>query len=332
MNRSRRRPVSPLLLFLLPMVACAGRQPPPRYVQAQPLKDDPPKPVVVEIPRPVPAPAQLTKRSAVPISVGIRHAGGAERAKRRPTDVIGEANRKATEGPNADNFVNAIMMFDYIPGTLFQVISAPGHLTDIQFEPGEHLLGKPATGDSIRWTLARGVSSTGGSEQQHLYIRPTRPDLQTSLDVNTDRRSYILELHSYDNTYMAAVAWRYPQDDADKLEATLDEQRALIANATPIGVSVDKLNFNYGVATVHGRPQWIPTQVFDDGHKTFIRFPDAMLDREAPALFVVSSTGDTQLVNYRVKNDTYVVDRLFDAAELRLGQQDQEIVRIIRTR
>jgi type IV secretion system protein VirB9 len=57
-----------------------------------------------------------------------------------------------------------------------------------------------------------------------------------------------------------------------------------------------------------------------------------MLEREAPALFVISSTGDTQLVNYRVKNDTYVVDRLFESAELRLGQKDQEIVRIVRTR
>jgi hypothetical protein len=32
------------------------------------------------------------------------------------------------------------------------------------------------------------------------------------------------------------------------------------------------------------------------------------------------------------KGDTYVVDRLFESAELRLGQQDQEIVRIVRTR
>jgi type IV secretion system protein TrbG len=330
MTRSPRR--SLLFVLLLPVLACGGRQPPPKYVEAQPVKDDPPQPIVVAIPQPVPVPGQLKKHSAVPMSVAIRHAGGTEKVKRRPTDVIGEANRKASEGPNADDFVNAIMTFDFVPGTLFQIYSAPGHLTDIQLEPGEHLLGKPATGDSIRWTLARGVSSTGGTEQQHLYVRPTRPDLQTSLDVNTDRRSYILELHSYDDTYMAAVAWRYPQDDADKLEATLQEQRALVANATPVGVSVDKLNFNYGVAVLHGRPQWVPTQVFDDQHKTFIRFPEAMLVREAPALFLVSSTGDTQLVNYRVKNDTYVVDRLFDAAELRLGQQDQEVVRIIRTR
>jgi type IV secretion system protein TrbG len=332
MNRSRRRSRSPFFFFLLPAIACTGRQPPPKYVRAEPIKDEPPKPVVVEIPTPLPEPGLLKKRGAIPVSVGIRHAAAIDHPKRRPTDVIGEANRRASEGPSADSFINAIGTYDYVPGTLFQIYSAPGHLTDIQLEPGERILGKPATGDSIRWTLARGVSSTGGIEQQHLYVRPTRPDLQTSLDVNTDRRSYILELHSYDDTYMAAVAWRYPQDEADKLSASLQEQQSLVANATPIGVSVEKLNFNYGVATVHGRPQWVPTQVFDDGHKTFIRFPEAMLDREAPALFVVSSSGDTQLVNYRVKNDTYVVDRLFEAAELRLGQQDQEVVRIIRTR
>ena len=150
------------------------------------------------------------------------------------------------------------------------------------------------------------------NEQQHIYIKPTRPDLDTTLCINTDRRSYILELHSYDEAWMAAVAWRYPQDEVAQLESTLDQQQALAQSSTTTGVSVDKLNFGYGVAVMSGRPQWVPIQVFDDAHKTYIRFPAAMLDREAPALFVVSSTGDTQLVNYRVKNDTYIVDRLFE--------------------
>jgi type IV secretory pathway VirB9-like protein len=57
--------------------------------------------------------------------------------------------------------------------------------------------------------------------------------------------------------------------------------------------------------------------------------PQAMLVREAPVLFVLRE-GETQLVNYRVKGDTYVVDRLIDSAELRVGQQDQEVVRVER--
>ena len=318
------------LFFLLPALACASRQAPPNYVRAEPVKEEPPRPVVVEIPRPVAVPGQL-KRSAVPISVAIRHTPPPPHA-RRASDVIRDANRKATEGPTDADYFNAIMTYDFAPGALYQIYTAPQHLTDVQLQPGEHLVGKPATGDTIRWVLARGASAAGNSEQQHIYIKPTRPDLETTLALNTDRRSYILELHSYDDTYMAGVAWRYPQDEAAQLETNLEQQQTLIANATPTAVTVEKLNFNYGIRTVNGRPQWVPTQVFDDGHKTFIRFPEAMLDREAPALFVVSSTGDTQLVNYRVKSDTYVVDRLFESAELRLGQKDQEIVQIIRTR
>jgi type IV secretion system protein TrbG len=317
-----------LLSSLLP--ACAGRQPPAHYVQAQPVKDDAPRSVVLELPRPIPiAPSPTSKHGAVPVSVAIRHGGS---KKPRPSDVIREANRKATEGPNPSEYDNAIMTYDYSPGTLFEIYTAPDHLTDVQLQPGEHLVGKPATGDSIRWVLARGSSSTSGTEQQHIYIKPTRPDLHTTLAVNTDRRSYLLELASYDDTYMAGVAWRYPQDELAQLEATTEQQQALAANTTAVGISIDKLNFHYGVAVMNGRPEWVPEQVFDDGHKTFIRFPLAMLDREAPALFVVSSAGDTQMVNYRVKNDTYVVDRLFETAELRLGQQTQEIVRIVRTR
>jgi P-type conjugative transfer protein TrbG len=316
-----------LLSSLLPLsVACAAKQPPPRYVRAQAVKEESPKPAIVEIARPVPIPGQL-KRLA-PASPPDRR--GAV-AKLRPSEVIREANRRATEGPSPDDYYNAIMTYDFTPGTLYQIYTAPQKLTDIQLRPGERLVGKPATGDNIRWVLARGASSSGGVEQQHIYIKPTRPDLETTLCINTDQRSYILELHSYEDAWMAAVAWRYPQEEIAQLETILEQRQQLAQSTTAAAVPIDKLNFNYGIAVMGGRPQWQPLQVFDDGHKTYIRFPIAMLDREAPALFVVSA-GDTQLVNYRVKNDTYIVDRLFETAELRLGQQNQEVVRIVRTR
>lgn len=37
-----------------------------------------------------------------------------------------------------------------------------------------------------------------------------------------------------------------------------------------------------------------------------------------------------ELVNYRINGSYYVVDRLFGAAELRLGEKDQSVVRILR--
>jgi P-type conjugative transfer protein TrbG len=314
-----------LTALLIVSVGGCAHSPPPKYVRAAAVEETPPPPAIVEVPRPLPLPGQLKRVHDVT-------AEKASRGKRRPSDVIRDANRKATAGPDPDGYINAIMTYDYIDGALYQVYAAPQRLTDIQLQPGEKIVGKPATGDNIRWVLARGSSATSGTEQQHLYIKPTRPELETTIAINTDRRCYLLELHSYDDTYMAAVQWRYPQDEISQLEATMSQQDSLAQATTASNVNIDKLNFGYGVAVMKGRPIWTPTQVFDDGHKTYIRFPAAMLDREAPALFVVSATNDTQLVNYRMRNDFFVVDRLFEQAELRLGQQDQDVVRIVRTR
>jgi type IV secretion system protein VirB9 len=128
---------------------------------------------------------------------------------------------------------------------------------------------------------------------------------------------------------MASVLWHYPQDELARLQAQAGESAVQAQSSVPI-VSLDALNFNYAIQVVSGAPAWTPVQVFDDGRRTFIRFPAAMLVREAPALFVLRDK-ETQLVNYRVRGSFYVVDRLIDAAELRVGQQTQEVVRVVRT-
>ncbi len=51
---------------------------------------------------------------------------------------------------------------------------------------------------------------------------------------------------------------------------------------------------------------------------------------EAPPLFLLGSKGEAELVNYWVRGRYYIVDRLFDRAELRLGTKPQQVVRISR--
>ena len=316
---------SALLPILLVTAACASREPPAtRYVKAVPLAEPPRGTAVVEIPQPLPLVGQLK-----PVPTG--RARAAERPARL-TDVIDDANRKATSGPDVDGYFNAIMTYDYSPGALYRVYAAPLHLTAVQLQPGEKILGKPAAGDTIRWVMGMSRSGPSGTDQQQfLYIKPTRAGLTTTIAINTDRRTYYLELHSYEATYMAAVQWRYPHDELEQLEAATARDQVLAAAATT-KINLDTLNFGYRIKVEKGSPSWVPTQVFDDGQKTILRFPSAMLTREAPALFVLSAGGETQLVNYRVKNDTYIVDRLIDRIELRVGQQDQEVVRITRDR
>ena len=306
------------------LCACASHRAAPgaSYVRAQAAPDPAPTaPVVVTVPQAAATmPGQMKplpqRRGAAP-----------KRAPAPPQQVVSDANRRASQAPDTGGTFNAIVQYTYEPGTLYQVFAAPMRITDLALEAGERILGPPACGDTVRWALAEGKSLQGGIEQAHVYLKPTRPGLETNLAINTDRHSYMLELHSYDETYMAVVAWRYPQDEIAHLQAEASALAAQDKDSSPV-VGLNSLNFNYAIQVTEGHPLWTPTQVFDDGRRTFVRFPPAMLVREAPALFVLRDN-DTQLVNYRMKNDFYVIDRLIDSAELRVGVS--EIVRVYRT-
>ncbi|HHE08197.1 MAG TPA: P-type conjugative transfer protein TrbG [Chlorobaculum parvum] len=244
------------------------------------------------------------------------------RSNAKPWTVIEQANQESAINPDRFGYQNAIMRYDFEDGQLYQVYGAPLKLTDIQLEPGEKLLGDPVSGDTVRWIIGRSKSMVNGLEQEHIYLKPTRPGLHTTLSLNTNLRTYHIELSSYEHTYMAAVSWNYEQYNMRQLKA--------VENAsTESHVNLSALDFNYKIDVRKGRrPIWMPVKVFDDGRKTFIQFPEEMLVREAPVLFVIGDKGNVQLVNYRVKNDYYIVDRLFSEAELRAGEKGNVVVRI----
>ena len=95
------------------------------------------------------------------------------------------------------------------------------------------------------------------------------------------------------------------------------------------GRTVEKLKFRYRIDG--DDPPWRPLRAFDDGDKVFIQFPSGLAQGEAPPLFVHRARREAALVNYRVRGPYYIVDRLFGAAELRLGIKPQHVVRIVRT-
>ncbi len=94
-------------------------------------------------------------------------------------------------------------------------------------------------------------------------------------------------------------------------------------------LSPASLNFDYRVEAKGHLPRWMPEHVFDDGRKVFVKFPANVATMEIPPLFVVGPKGEAELVNYRFENGYYVVDRLFQVAELRLGSKDQTVVQLV---
>src|SRR3979490_572689 len=123
---------------------------------------------------------------------------------------------------------------------------------------------------------------------------------------------------------MAPVAWAYAEGQL----IALRRQNAAAATAAPIdaGIDVSKLRFRYVITG--DNPPWRPLSAFDEGSKGYIEMPRRIGQGEAPPLFVIGPDTDGQLVNYRVRENFYIVDRLFGAAELRLGGEHQQTVRI----
>lgn len=210
-------------------------------------------------------------------------------------------------------------------GAVYRLATAPGRVSDIALQPGETLIAV-AAGDTARWVIGDTTSGSGASRRTHILVKPAASGLRTNLVITTDRRVYHLELASGARA-MTGISWTYPQDELIALE----KAAAALAAAEPVAapVAVDRLNFNYAIQGAG--PPWRPVRAFDDGAQVFIEFPPGLESTEAPPLFVIGASGKPELVNYRKRGRYYVVDRLFGAAELRLGGKRQQIVRIVRS-
>ena len=125
--------------------------------------------------------------------------------------AVSYANRSAVVEPNSDNYLNAIQLYPYTPGSLYQVYTSPSQVTDIALEKGEALTSVSA-GDTERWTVGDTVSGSGANEQVHILVKPMAPQLSTNAVITTTKRTYYIDLKSFADTYMAAVSWRYPHD------------------------------------------------------------------------------------------------------------------------
>ena len=247
----------------------------------------------------------------------------------KPDQAIDQANLSAAVEPEAGNFVNAIQIYPYAVGALYQVYCAPEQVTDIGLQPGEQLMSVSA-GDTVRWVLGDTVSGNGDNEQVHILIKPITSGLTTNLIITTSKRTYHVEMKSFRETYMAAVSWRYPRESLVMKKTPLRKTSVQANVSVERGLQLGRLNFRYEIEG--DKPHWRPVRAFDDGRKVYIQFPGRLDQGEAPPLFVVGRNGESQLVNYRINGTYYVVDRLFAAAELRLGEKDQDVVRIVRTR
>jgi type IV secretion system protein VirB9 len=210
---------------------------------------------------------------------------------------------------------------------------APLRTTDIQLQPGETIT-DVAMGDTERWMATPASSGDPRNPLPHLAVKPQAPGIATNLTIYTTRHIYHLLLRSGGRA-MQEVEFYYPDEvlaamkEADsaatKGPAGVDPSEADGAAGVAKIIRVDpaRLNFSYQIdgANVSFRP----VRAFDDGRHVYIEMAPGMKTSDAPALLIAAG-GGTQMVNYRVEGNYYVVDRLFNEAVLVSGvgrQQDR---------
>lgn len=200
------------------------------------------------------------------------------------------------------------------------VVCSPLQVCDIELQGGE-IVRDVLVGDTVRWKVEPATSGAAGGQAIHLILKPSEPNLVTSMVVTTSRRTYHIQLKSHRSQYMARVAFEYPEDAANKLSDINARIQAM--NGPAGGTAPEQLAFSFSIS---GSAPWRPKRVYSDGQKTYIQFPRTISGQDAPVLYVVSG-GQNRIVNYRMKNDMMIVDYNIDKAILisGVGRHQQKI-------
>ncbi len=215
---------------------------------------------------------------------------------------------------------------------------APMRTTDVQLQAGETVTDL-AIGDQERWMATPASSGDPRDPVPHIALKPQALGIETNLTIYTTKHIYHLVLRSYGRA-MQEVEFYYPDEiltamrDADAntakakrenmQETAVDPPAAADGGVVKVAaVDPSQLNFAYQISGPN--VPWKPLRAFDDGSHVYIQTARGMKSSEAPAL-IISAGGGTQMVNYRLVGEYFVVDRLFDQALLVSGvgrQQDR---------
>lgn len=226
---------------------------------------------------------------------------------------------------------NGDVVFLYGAG-MPSIVTAPLRLTNIGLQPGEEIK-DVQIGDSIRWVVSLSISGEEPNLVSHVMVKPTDKNLQTTLNIMTNKRVYKLNLVSQAKEFMPSVAFNYTNDIVNTLESYKQKMKEkskskdfYLTKEDEIPSNVENLDFGY---SVEGNAEFKPLRIYNDGIKTYIQMPKNLKFYEAPALMILDSKEDeTQIVNYRLKLDTYIVDRLFHKAVLlsNVGDKQEKVI------
>ena len=284
---------------------------------------------------PAPPPLKLVAEAPTDANATPPPPTGAQLLAQQPAEVQAAIKEHQQDGKWPVYRTAEYTLYPYNQKPEPAVDCAPLRTTDIQLQAGETIT-DVALGDTERWMATPAASGDPRNAVPHLAVKPQVPGIETNLTIYTTKHIYHLLLRSRGHA-MQEVEFYYPEElsqavkDADAAAASAKQEAA-----DPPGDSdnvvkvaaVDPAQLNFAYTVAGPNIPWKPIRAFDDGSHVYVQMPTGMKSSEAPALLINAGSG-TQMVNYRVKGNYYVVDRLFSDAILVSGVgRDQDRVTI----
>lgn len=187
---------------------------------------------------------------------------------------------------------------------VYKIYLSPLHQTVLTF--GDEIVEYSETGDNISFFTI--------DDTNNVRLKATDEDLKTDLVVKTNNDLYYFKLTSTANNYNPMINFLYPQKEE------LKKQHRIKTTEKVSTANLKDLNFKYKISR---KMSWTPTQIFDDGVKTYMYMPEKI--QELPALMVKDDDGGLSLLTWRVKETEFgtrffVIDRVFKDGILVLGK------------
>lgn len=209
---------------------------------------------------------------------------------------------------------NSTMVFSYSPNQLYKIYCRMGFITDLAFKKGE-TINYVGGGDTAGWS----ISKTNVDGVEHLLVKPVVETGTTNFFIATDKHTYQLIVNS-SNWYNPMVKWIYGQETiTENLLEKKKNERVITGNVNVSNIT--DMDFNY-VASGNGNK---PELIFSDGEKTYLKFK-SIKNKQVPIFVRAKNRKEMSLVNYTVKDNYYIIDKVFDVAQIR--ESDKDIVTI----
>lgn len=202
-----------------------------------------------------------------------------------------------------------IKMLIYNPNEVYRLNFQYGYQSYIEFGKYEKVE-TVSIGNPHAWKITPG--------EGRVFIKPSEGSNRTNMTIFTNKGSYQFEIQSRppsdvpDDRLAFVVRFFYPKENYDVPPKLVDKKALLPADV------INPSNYNYDY-TLSGPMAISPLEVFDDGHRTYMKF--SANNAVVPIIFSKESDGRLLRILAKRESGYVVLDTLANKYELRMGDQ-----------